>query len=436
MSKINTSQSLLAVIIGHRIHEIRQTRHLSQSRIAHGIIGQSMMSQIESGRQLPSVETLRLISERLSDPILNTYVEMLQTGNMDLELLSSKENEELACFLTSNKTAWTNGHLQLASQLCEHYYATDQYEALGFLSEAAIINGLDETWGPIFLYYHGTALLFMGNNTKSLSVLSQAEHNMSSLSNGMRARLLYSLGYIYCQLDIYGAAMWYVQQSKSEFLQLSDLPGYASSLGLLGTVQSRLGRHPDAQKSFEGAYEIMLKCSSTDQQLARMELNLANVCESLNASKEAETWCKMALGRDTDDMTRSSLHSILARVNLGTGNSFLTVHHMRQACDSADLSNDPRTIAMTYILASGILPTPEQKIASARRAYDVTISCYELQHALACEILSTLYIKYHIDLPHADDLRNEAMISYRAYISKEISLSKALEFTAIDRENE
>ena len=56
-------------ILGNKIKKMRKELYMTQEELAKGIITRNMLSQIENNIALPSLETLKLIAERLNFPI-------------------------------------------------------------------------------------------------------------------------------------------------------------------------------------------------------------------------------------------------------------------------------------------------------------------------------------------------------------------------------
>ncbi|MBL0386334.1 helix-turn-helix transcriptional regulator [Tumebacillus sp. ITR2] len=71
------------VTLGERIRDLRMTKGLTQTQVAEGIITPSMMSQIETGKALPSYATIAAIARKLETP-LSSLFEGLSFNKMQL----------------------------------------------------------------------------------------------------------------------------------------------------------------------------------------------------------------------------------------------------------------------------------------------------------------------------------------------------------------
>lgn len=73
-----TRRSILARAIGERLRELREAADLSQEELGAGRYSKSMISKIESGNALPSLETLVILAGRLELPLREMFPRTLR----------------------------------------------------------------------------------------------------------------------------------------------------------------------------------------------------------------------------------------------------------------------------------------------------------------------------------------------------------------------
>nr|WP_202962876.1 helix-turn-helix domain-containing protein [Tumebacillus flagellatus] len=71
------------ITLGQRIRDLRMTKGLTQTQLAEGILTPSMISQIESGKALPSYATVAAIARKLETPLSKLF-KGLTFNNMQL----------------------------------------------------------------------------------------------------------------------------------------------------------------------------------------------------------------------------------------------------------------------------------------------------------------------------------------------------------------
>ncbi|QSO49410.1 helix-turn-helix domain-containing protein [Alicyclobacillus mengziensis] len=424
-------QRLLALLIGYRVRKLRQSRKLSQLTLARGIVGQSMMSQIETGRQIPAYEVLVLLNERLNDEMLRQYTVLVTSPVINMREIPLPNKEDIVSILDYNRAHWTVAHFKLAGYLCAMHYEDRDFLSLRDVAARILDNAISGDSKALGAYYFGTALLFLGQMEDSSEYLLLAEKQLKQLDAKFHGLVFYNLGFVYTQLEYYGQAMWYAKMAIEEFQHLGDILRYGKALGLIGTIQSRMGKYHDAEKSFEQSYMVLQKWGAAETDLARVELNLANVYESLELLTEAKKWCQLGLKRNTDPVTLSSLHMIMTRIYLTLDLEEDAMEHYVWAREMADRSRDARTIAMAELLGTRVHTSMPEKIQAARRAYEVTKDKYHLQHALACEILAQLCSQDSGFSPEVDTLQRESIATYREFVASHVALDKSIGFSAL-----
>lgn len=161
------------------------------------------------------------------------------------------------------------------------YYEKRDFLSLKDMAARMLDNPMSGDSKALGAYYLGTARLFLGQMEHSSEYLLLAEKQLKQLDAKFHGLIFYNLGFVYTQLEYCGQAMWYAKMAIEKFQHQGDILRYGKALGLIGTFQSRMGKYHDAKKSFEQSYLVLQKWEATETDLARVELNLANVYESL-----------------------------------------------------------------------------------------------------------------------------------------------------------
>lgn len=115
--------------IGDRIKEIRHERGMTQKELAGGTVSRNMLSMIESGAAVPSIETLLSLAKSLS--VTPAY---FFAGEDELALYSKKDAvQKLHQYLSA-------GDFESTAELCSEYASNDaemrQYLVLAYLNIA------------------------------------------------------------------------------------------------------------------------------------------------------------------------------------------------------------------------------------------------------------------------------------------------------------
>jgi transcriptional regulator with XRE-family HTH domain len=426
MSVLNyQSRELFSFLVGQRIRYSREQLGISQEQLAKGIVGQSALSLLETGRQFPSSEVLRLIAERLSDPLLIEYSVALEDPlTIHVENMLIADQDLLRNALERHRGKWKDVHRNIALQLCDTYYVSNQLDLLE-KTVNLLMNHITEENAQycVALYYFGSLLVRKGRFTEAESVLCMAEDRLRSQDELLAGKLYYTLGYLYVSQDQDGLAMWYAKLSCDKFQEILDYIKFAKSLALLGTVQDRLGKLDQARDSFLKSRNLLMTWDPNDKDLARIYLGLADVEEGRNYLDEALQWAESALNlafESEDWVVVSAASRIMCRCHLSFGNQTESTEALSQALESAEHSRDPWSIAWSYLLASGMSSKKEEQICFARKACDAFLpDSNSLLRALALDVLANLMNEesYYVD----------ALEGYRQYIAREIFLSKSLQ---------
>jgi transcriptional regulator with XRE-family HTH domain len=417
-----TERELLALIIGHRVREARRRKGLSQGELGQGVGSQSMISLIESGRQLPPADVLAILSERLGEPALAEHVHYLTSGEISLEAVARSNPSVLLEVLRNHRGRWNEIHGQVALHLCQYYYTNQEFNLVlevARLTKEHLRN--NARFYAEACFFEGSALLVTQDYETAERSLLESELNKSHLDPTLQGRLLFNLGVLYTILDFQGHALWYAKHAVDLFHRTNDFERYGKALGLLGTIQYRLGRMEEARQTLERCFEITDKWGISGIDRGRLETTLAGIYLFLGNVDKAELWANRALqtAEQTNDIQIHCgvLHVMIdLHVRYKTDGSLQT--WIQQCIRLAELSKDSGLIAQSYLIAAAYLPSEEERLRAAQRAYEVTAnSNLHVEHALAAEQLANCYeeMKYHGEALH---YRKIALRSYRNYVAK------------------
>ncbi len=417
-----TERELLALIIGYRVREARRQKGLSQGELAQGVGSQSMISLIESGRQLPPADVLAILSKRLGEPALAEHVHYLASGEISLEAVTRSNPSILLEVLRNRRGRWNEIHGQVALHLCQYYYTNQQF---ALVLEVARMTREHLRENAPFLaaacFFEGSALLSLQDYETAERALLEAEANMSHLDPSLRGRLMFNLGVLYTIIDFQGHAMWYAKNAVDMFHRDNDFERYGKALSLLGTIQHRLGRMEDARQTLERCIEITDKWGISGVDRGRLEVTLASVYEHLGNFAQAELWANRAMqtAEQTGDVrTQCAVQHILIDLHARTKSDGSVQEMIQKSIQLAELSKDPYEMAQSYLIAAACLPSEAERLRAAQRAYEVSANAnLHVEHALAAEQLANCYeeMKYHGEALH---YRKVALRSYRNYVAK------------------
>jgi tetratricopeptide (TPR) repeat protein len=413
-------RKLVSLVIGYQIRNSRRAHSLSQAELAHGIGSQSMISLLESGRQFPLPDVLFLIAQRLNDPVLLTYAELLSSPNWSLSDFAAANREVLLEVLRSHRGKWHEIHAQIALELCDHFYYNRIFELVCEICQLILNHSNNPSHRAKAFFYLGSTDLFLHRYEEAESWLRQSDKLSEALDEPMRARLHYNLGYMYSVMDYYGLGMWYAKLAEDAFHRTRDYPRHAKALGLLGVIQSRLGRLDDARATLQQAAELCEKFEVHEVDRARIYTGMADVCESLKDLDGAESWCHKAIVSSaavSDYVSLSAAYRVLCLIHLARQESEKAVSAIQSSIEAAENSQDGWSLSHACLLATGLLPTERERLEAAKRAFDVAkTSNYAMIRALAAECLASLLEADDPEAAHA--YRKEALKSYRDHLQK------------------
>ncbi|KPV43756.1 helix-turn-helix domain-containing protein [Alicyclobacillus ferrooxydans] len=436
----DVERELLALVIGHRIRMARVEQNLSQGELAAGIGSQSMISLLESGRQLPYPEVLRLIAQRLQNEPLQQLADLLDNGQLTWDTVSVTNEDLLLDILLAHRGRWYDIHYRLAIRLCEYFYMREDTKTVQNLCQLLVEHTEEgDAFYCLACFYLGSSALLEMDLSQAEQWLRRAEEQAHTLDEGLRGRLWYNLGYLYTTTDVQGVAAWHANQAVEQFRRLQDFPRYARSLALLGAIQGRIGRIEDAKRTLQLAHEIVVKWGTDYRDRARVEASLT-IIYYLSDDLDAATRMIEQAAESAREAGDTIAQTIVGQV---TFMLFTRLHRrgeaeqaLEQFLSGAYQSGDSPLIAYSELLSIGYLPARQDQLDAALRAFRLTLnSVSHIEHALAAECAASIY----------DDLGEEkkakhyylaALSSYRAYVDKNSMFSHLIRMLPIGGEHE
>lgn len=432
-------REMLAFLIGYRVRSLRKQKHMAQSELAKGIIGQSMMSMIENGYQLPLPDVLELIAHRLNDPILMEYTEIVQ---QDLNLVNIPviDPETLVHALYSHQGKWNQIHYNTAITLCEHYYTQAEYALAKDVADTILLN-MDKPHDRPGVYstacfYYGSVLLRDTQYEDAIDWLLNSEEYKTSLSPDIRGRLFYNLAYGYQHLNYLGMTVVYANLAVMEFATPETILESARARILLGTAQSRIGQTKNAKYSLQTAYNTLIRWATDNTpDLPLIQINLADIYESEGDYEKAQDMLQDALSSPATvhPTAVAAALRIQSRLYMNAGVRLLAVEYAEKSLTYALESGDGWCISWSHLNLSALHTDISQKLTHAKSALQKAMTTQNyLLSALACESLSFLHQQVE-EHDKAMQYLRETVLYYRAFAEQNIMIKASIQFLPLHR---
>ena len=418
----SVERDLLSLAIGHRVRQLRMERGLSQGDLAAGIGSQSMISLIESGRQLPYPDVLRLLAQRLENPSLIEYADLLENGLLNWQQVTESNQQVVLDALRLHRGHWQDIHFQLALQLSHYFYMQQDSSIVREICELVIQHAPtdSEAYGEA-CFYRGSIALIEGDYPVAETWLRKSESLVDLLSETVQGRLLYNLAYLYTAIQVSGLAIWYAKRASEVFYEQHDFPRYGKSLGLLGTVQGRVGRLEDALETTQMSLDIVQKWEVSAVDRARIETNLVMFHVSLDQLDTAKTHLDQvkAFVEGVDDpITQSVIARADFLIQAESHPDDIPIGRLYEAIQHAEAAADKSLITYNYLLAVCFAPTVQERLQFAQKVYESTLHTnYHIEHALAAESIAHL-LQHLGETEEAYEYNLAALRSYRMYFQK------------------
>lgn len=409
------TKELFSFIIGQRIKVLRKEKKISQTDLGKALGSQSLISLIESGKQIPVLDVLENLADRLNDPLLHSYVKEFKTETSTFEDILQKYKDSILSSLLSYSGKWDKLHGDISIGLCEDYYKEHLFDNVHNLCKKVMNHISDEEILGKSMFYYGSVFLFEYSYNEAKKWLALAEKHIDSLNDSFKSRLLYNLGYVHEQQKNHSLALWYAKSASEKSLQCKNYVLYTKSLGLLGITEHRLGNFLESYKSLKDAYGLVSQTGNSLDK-ARIECSISDVLLSLEKYTESEEWSikAAATGREVND----SLAICMALENICIikykyGQFDEARHILEDATQIAIEIGDEISLAQLYLLGSKIPSDPEVQLKYAQKSFDiVNQSDNILIKIMASEQIS----KLHFDESKRIYFQNVALNFYRKHV--------------------
>lgn len=433
--KIHDEPELFAFVIGYRIRQRRIELHLSQQQLAHGIGSQSLISLIESGRQLPLPDILQLLAKRLEDTTLSSYADAMQSGSLDTLETGGANDEALLAALRAHRGRWQPVHEAVALELCDHYYNNKIFEILSEICQLIVENSKDPRVKSLGAFYLGSIYLHQFNYLQAEKWLTDAEMSSALLEPLFSARLHYNLAYTYSALDVQVLGLWYIRRAISTFRELQDYPMQAYALGLLGLIEHRMQRDTLAKQSLALARDLMERWQLPIESLSRILSTTATVHIGLGEIDEGQRMAEKTLElteNTTDSPSRCVALQCLANIHFRYGEEIVGLRCLERAISVAQGYGDDSILAELYLLAAGHYTTPVLQIRAANHALEAAMrGGLPVLEALAAEYVAKLKIATG-NLEEGQRAQQRALAAYRRHAQRSSMVGDLLQFVSYE----
>lgn len=423
------SNDLFAFVLGHRIRNLRINNGLSQQELGLGLGSQSLISLIESGRQLPATDVLTEIGRRLNSEEILEYAKQLNNQEMQSLCLYDGSNDLLYEALIDHQNKWKQIHYDAAISLSDLYYKKRNYKFVDKLTTQVMKHTDDEFIFAKACFYKGSTFLTKNKFTESESWLKKAEKYLDPKETHLKARLMYNLAYLFTQTDNHILALWYAYIAESEFKHLNDIKLTVRTKALIGVVQRRLGRLDEAKKILLDSYELLSRLNDDLETEARIGSSLADLHLMLGEYKECETWCLTSINKGNKVGDLESIYNCyhtLSIIKWKNNDTSGAIQLLEKAIHMAESFHDSKGLAQMYLSASRIYKTPDKKLEAVSRAYDAVriVASFALKGA----VIDRLVDLYSESGKHdkAKKFQLEALDAYRSYALKNSQINNIL----------
>lgn len=280
---MTVEQRIHIMDVGSKIKFFRLRKNFTQEELAQGIISVSYLSKIENNITTPSMEVLKLLSERLEVDLFEQENETLlqqifswyykiRDGNADesrvlyhkLEPLITTQSLKTYIYFSLFKARYfilirkfDDGELELKN--------VEQYQATYDLNMT-------------YFHYKFQSIIFYVKNNFHASVekLKEAEkalHHSSDLDQAEKADIYYLLGLAYSQLMRVPISIIYTKESLLIYQTTYNYKRSAECQILLGISYRRIGEYEKAEESYILAWKIA--------ELSNDQLLQATICHNL-----------------------------------------------------------------------------------------------------------------------------------------------------------
>ncbi|ASS75455.1 hypothetical protein CIG75_11025 [Tumebacillus algifaecis] len=258
--------------LGQRIKRLRLEKGMTQSELADDYVTVSMISQIERGKNTPSVELVQHIAKKLQVPLhdlMKNEVEQMETAwkhqLAKVYLLTKQpvEAEPLLLSLREMKELSQIHQIELTMELAECYYLQKQSEdALALLlplveelesvtfDDIRILSMLHNTLGNVY---------YQKQNYTDASYHYRRAHDLTlrfPVFDQLAARISYNVGITYQLHGHHGQSELYLKRAYEFFQNTEHIYEIAATLVAKGITYKNLHEYKLASESLTTAAGI------------------------------------------------------------------------------------------------------------------------------------------------------------------------------------
>jgi tetratricopeptide (TPR) repeat protein len=295
--------------VGDRLREARLARGLTQEQLAKGLATKGFISQIERNRATPSLPKLRVIAERLGQP-LSYFVAEVHPQQLTL--------------------------LRKSAQLAIR--AEDPAQALDILAEASNLPATANERADL-QRIRGVALAELRQRQQALSCLQDAAATAPVDDPELNASIYVEIGWVLQIEERYNAAIEANRRALDwlDRSRHSDPELRARVLTNLGTSSFRLGQHPEAMAFFVRALDAATDAESL-LRIANAHMALGVAARAVGELDRALDHCNRALellSRIRRERTANRILNNIGDVHYAAGRKGEAAKFQRQCLEQA-----------------------------------------------------------------------------------------------------
>ena len=240
---------------------------MKQSEVCHGIVSASHYSNIEACRFTPSIDTMRLIAERLEVP--STYLANTNSYNAGLEeillkyekLIDSRDVKAIEQLLTNS--VYSFQYIESIHQEY-HYYLLKFLElAMSNNIEDAVVHyeenlsGFDTTSLNYkvykkYLYASGVYNYYKRNYKESIKFYLET----IDLDKGFKSRLYYNISLCFYIQGLYSNALFYVKSANELYLKEHKWGKVGDCYNLIAVIHREMGDLSKSEEYIQKGFDI------------------------------------------------------------------------------------------------------------------------------------------------------------------------------------
>ncbi|AST90338.1 MULTISPECIES: helix-turn-helix transcriptional regulator [Sutcliffiella] len=280
---MTVEQRIHIMDVGSKIKFFRLRRNFTQEELAQGIISVSYLSKIENNITTPSLEVLKLLSERLEVDLFEQENESLlqQMFNWYYSVRDGNAEQSRILFQKLEPLITTQS---LKTYIYFSLFKARYFILLRKFDEVELeLSNLEQYQATFdlkmtYFYYKFQSIIFYIKNNfhDSIEKLKEAEkalHHSTDLDQTEKADIYYLLGLAYSQLMRVPISIIYTKESLLIYQSTYNYTRSAECQILLGISYRRIGEYDKAEESYILAWKIA--------ELSNNQVLQATICHNL-----------------------------------------------------------------------------------------------------------------------------------------------------------